>query len=216
MQNVERVASFRGCCQGEQFSRFYAREQVCIRGRGGVMKLVDYHDIEILETDGLTASTTQGLDACEYLSPVGRATTVDKELTETTVAKHLSILTQRLLQDLFAVGYKQQTQICAHFVAESAVIQRSNDCLTGTCGSDHEVAVLAMDYAGHIERLEDAFLVRIGLHVKAGHGNRFAARSRPTCLGEGSVESVRVLSGVVALKAPVVPVGVKRGLELAG
>ena len=79
-------------------------------------------------------------------------------------------------------------------LAESSVIERSNDGLTCTGGSDDEVAVSIVEDTFGVELLKQFGLIRLGGHFQSGQadGERIAI-PLAGCDFEGSTQPVTVL-----------------------
>ena len=86
-------------------------------------------------------------------------------------------------------------------VAETAIVEGSNDGLTRASGCDDKVAVSVVDLAFDLDLLEHLGLIRPGTNLETGEGDRDAI-GRRTAAGfrQSIVEPITIARGVVRLE----------------
>ena len=109
VQDGQPVASFRRGGQPEQLDGRHVVEDPLVGGRGGVVELVDDHDVEVVRAPSASSSAAvKALDRGEDVVESGRARSADPFLAERGVAQRVAECGQALVEDLLAMGDEQQ------------------------------------------------------------------------------------------------------------
>ena len=89
------------------------------------------------------------------------------EFAEIGVLQHACKSVAALFENFLTVSNEQQT-VCFSGIlfAEAAVVQCGNNCLAGTCGSDHEIAPDAANHAFGQQFIENFLLIGIWADVE--------------------------------------------------
>jgi hypothetical protein len=102
--DVDAVPTFRSRCQPEKLLGFQMVEQPAVRGRHGMVELIDDDDVEEVRLQLLDAEGRQRLDGRENVLPLPRLVVPHVEFTEGTVLHKVAVGAHRLLENLLAMG----------------------------------------------------------------------------------------------------------------
>ncbi len=204
------VGALRGGGETEKVPRADVLQQAIV-GRGrGVVEFVDDDDVVEGRVELLETVFVEGLDTGEDVPPLRGFAPGDELFAEAVVFEDDAEHGQALVEDLAAVGDKEELQR-AVLVAEAAVVEGRNDGLAGAGGGDHEVAGVAAATFG-LEPIENLLLegIRADIDVEGegiGAGPLLALKSL--------IDTLRIGCRIVGFELAFFPVLLERGLKLA-
>ena len=182
-------------------------EDAPVRRCGGVVELVDDHDIEVIRWQRIEITGMEALYRCEDVVEPCRSCTAYPLLSERRVAQCVPERGQALIEDLLAVGYEQQSR-SAEPPGERGVVERRHDGLARASGGNEEVAVMTT-LPREFDEFEQPFLERVRPQL-----DRAEDHVRAAVGAAGPLPLIVELVWVVGNEVAGLPVAVEHGAEL--
>ena len=199
--------------QTEQHLGLQQAEDALVGVGRSVMALVDDDEPEVVRRQTFPENPGGALDRREDVFPLLRNAAVDIELAERVITEHLAKRRLRLLEDLAAVGQKEESRSCLRPLTRAQVVEGRDDRLARAGRSDDEIAMPTVQRPLRLESIEDLELEWERLQRE----ERDDGRSRRLSLvakGEAKALAAILGGGVVWLELGVVPEPVERPAEL--
>ena len=179
-----------------------------------MVKLVDHDVVVIVRRSGLfQLPRVKGLHRDKQRVQPLRAVVSHEQVAEIQVFQYAAKTFHTLLQDLFAMGHKQQPIGPAGiFAAKPFVIQRRNHRLAGSGRGHQQILIVAADFALGLQLVQNLLLIGIGMNVKQ-KGRRRIRPGSPFGL-QRRRQSVSLLFAII-FKLLRVPVAFKSVLDFS-
>ncbi len=143
-EHVEAVGALGRRGQAEQLDGLQVVEQRLVRRCGGVVELVDDHDVEVCRVDAPDVGAVEALDRREDVLEPRRAVAADPHLAEGRVAQRMPERRPALVEDLLAMRDEQEPTREASSLPQTRVVDCRHHRLARAGGGDEQIAVVSL------------------------------------------------------------------------